>query len=260
MFNNALPAADQSGHDAIYNPSDSKSFVSIPGASFDVSYGDNSSTSGGVGKDTVQIGSITVVGQAVELPSTVSSQFSGDTKSDGIVGLGFSQFGNSIRPSPMPTFFENAAPSLKANVFTANLKLGTQGQYEFGTIDASAYQASLTYTAVNSSGGLWQFDLSQYAVAADTYGGVVSPAIADTGSSLLMLDPAIVDNYYAQVPPSKDDEQGKIFPCDTSLPDFSFGIENTMATIPGSLLNYTSVPGTSGELCPPISPLFSRLY
>ena len=187
MFNTALPAADQTGHDAIYNPSDSKSFVRIPGASFDVSYGDNSSTSGGVGRDTVQIGTITVVGQAVELPSTVSSQFSGDTKSDGIVGLGFSQFGNSISPSPMPTFFENAAPSLVANVFTANLKAGTQGQYEFGTIDASAYRSPLTYTAVNSSGGLWQFDLSQYAVGVDTYGGVVSPAIADTGSSLLML-------------------------------------------------------------------------
>ena len=201
-----------------------------------------------MGKDTVQIGVITVVGQAVELPSTISSQFSGDTNSDGIVGLGFSRYGNSIKPSPMPTFFENAAPMLKANVFTANLKLGVPGQYEFGTIDASAYQAPLTYTAVDSSGGLWQFEISQYAVAGDMYKGVTSPAIADTGSSLLMLDPVIVDNYYAQVPTSTDDRQGKIFPCDTVLPDFSFGIGSTIATIPGSLLNYTSVPDTSGEI------------
>ena len=75
----------------------------------------------------------------------------------------------------------------------------------------------------------------------------MSPAIADTGSSLLMLDPAIVNNYYAQVPTSTNNQQGKIFPCDTVLPDFSFGIGNDMATIPGSLLNYTSVPGTSGK-------------
>lgn len=75
----------------------------------------------------------------------------------------------------------------------------------------------------------------------------MSPAIADTGSSLLMLDPAIVNNYYAQVPTSTDDQQGKIFPCDTALPDFSFGIGDNMAIIPGSLLNYSSVPGTSGE-------------
>lgn len=257
VFNTALPAADQKGHDAIYNPSESVSFQSIPGTWFDVSYGDNSSTEGSVGKDTVQIGTITVVGQAVELPSTVSSQFSGDTNSDGIVGLGFSQFGNSIMPSPMPTFFENAAPKLKRNVFTANLKIGIPGHYEFGTIDSSAYQAPLTYTAVNSSGGLWQFDLSQYAVAGNTYGGVVSPAIADTGSSLLMLDPTIVNNYYAQVPTSTEDQQGQIFPCDTALPDFSIGIGNTMATIPGSLLNYTSVPGTSGEL-PTDQPLVLR--
>ena len=183
-----MPASDQTGHDAIYNPSVSKSFHSVPGASFDLSYGDNSSTSGAVGKDTVQIGTITVDGQAVELPSTVTSQFSGDRNSDGIVGLGFSQTGNSIRPSPMPTFFENAAPRLKQNLFTANLKAGGLGQYEFGTIDASAYQAPLAYAAVNSSGGLWQFDLSQYLVGDNTYGGLISPAIADTGSSLLMLD------------------------------------------------------------------------
>lgn len=213
-----------------------------------------------MGKDTVQIGNIAVVGQAVELPNIVSSQFSGDTNSDGIVGLGFSKFGNSIRPSPMPTFFENAAPKLEGNVFTANLKAGIPGHYEFGTIDGSAYQAPLTYTAVDSSGGLWQFDLSQYAVAGDTYGGVISPAIADTGSSLLMLDPAIVTDYYAQVPTSTDDVQGKIFPCDTALPDFSFGIGSTVVTIPGNLLNYSSVPGTSGEPFPPISSLLSRLH
>lgn len=89
----------------------------------------------------MHIGAITVVGQAIELPSTVSSQFSGDRNSDGIVGLGFSQSGNSIRPSPMPTFFENAAPKLKDHVFTANLKIGIPGHYQFGTIDASACKA-----------------------------------------------------------------------------------------------------------------------
>lgn len=248
VFNTALPAADQAGHDDIYNPTESKSFSSISGAWFDVEYGDNSSTSGVVGKDTVKIGTITVAGQAVELPSTVSSQFSGDTNSDGIVGLGFSQSGSSIKPSPMPTFFENAAPKLKENLFTASLKAGVPGQYEFGTIDALAYRHPLAYTAVDSSGGLWQFDLSQYAVSSDTYTSVISPAIADTGSSLLMLDPDIVANYYAQVPTSTDDTQGKIFPCDTALPDFSFGIGKTIVTIEGSFLNYTSVPGTSGEL------------
>lgn len=255
-----MPAADQTGHDAVYSPTQSRSFHSVPDSWFDVSYGDNSSTKGLVGTETVQIGEITVVGQAVELPSTVSSQFSGDTNSDGIVGFGFSQTGNSIRPSPMPTFFENAAPKLKANVFTANLKDGTPGQYEFGTIDPSAYQAPLAYTGVDKSGGLWQFDLSRYAIGPDTYAGTVSPAIADTGSSLLMLDPAIVNDYYAQVPTSTDDFQGKIFPCDTALPDFSFGIGSTMARIPGNLLNYTSVPGTSGEPFPPISPLPFRPY
>ena len=148
VFNAALPAADQTGHDAIYNPSESKSFQSLPGAWFEVSYGDNSSTSGLVGKETVRIGTITVVGQAVELPSIVSSEFIGDSNSDGIVGLGFSQSGNSIRPSPMPTFFENAAFKLKDHVFTANLKVGIPGHYEFGTIDVSACKAPPSYSSL----------------------------------------------------------------------------------------------------------------
>lgn len=88
----------------------------------------------------------------------------------------------------------------------------------------------------------------------------MSPAIADTGSSLLMLDPSIVNNYYAQVPTSTDGQQGKIFPCDTALPDFGFGIGNAMATIPGSLLNYTSVPGTTGEPFQLNGPLSLKLY
>ena len=66
IFNTALPAAVRNGHHAIYNQSESRSFQSIPGAWFDVSYGDNSSTSGLVGKETVCIGTITVVDQAIE--------------------------------------------------------------------------------------------------------------------------------------------------------------------------------------------------
>ena len=75
-----------------------------------------------------------------------------------------------------------------------------------------------------------------------------------------MLDPAIVNDYYAHVPTSTDDQQGKIFPCNTVLPDFSFGIGNDMVAIPGSLLNYTSVPGTSGEVLPLISPLSVSMH
>lgn len=167
VFNTALPAADQTGHDPIYDPSESKSFQSVPGAWFNVSYGDNSSTSGFVGRETVRIGTITVGGQAVELPNTVSPQFSNDSNSDGIVGLGFSHSGNSIRPSPMPTFFENAASQLKDHVFTANLKVGIPGHYEFGSIDVSACKA----TPFCSSQPLrWRRQRTSKVIPLSTYG------------------------------------------------------------------------------------------
>ena len=74
------------------------------------------------------------------------------------------------------------------------------------------------------------------------------------------MQPAIVDTYYAQVPSSLHDDQGKIFPCDTVLPDFGFGIGSTMLTIPGSLLNYTPVPGTPCKASPLIDIVSHGLY
>lgn len=47
--------------------------------------------------------------------------------------------------------------------------------------------------------------------------------IADTGTSLLLTDSAVVTAYYKQVKGAKNDQQqgGYTFPCSATLPDFS---------------------------------------
>ena len=214
----------------MYDPSKSPTYKAIQGATFGVNYGDGSQTYGTVGQDKVEMGGVSVPNQPIELPYAVSSMFTNDTHSDGILGLGF-QAANTIKPTSQPSFFQNLIPTLQAPVFTANLKAGSAGSYQFGFIDSTAYKGSLHYTPVVNSPsalGLWAFNTSSGP----------SVAVADTGSSLLLLDDEIVREYWAPVPGHTSDVQGITFPCDTQLPDFHIDLGGYTATIAGALLNY----------------------
>ncbi|KAL6719114.1 hypothetical protein ACLMJK_003351 [Lecanora helva] len=235
VFNTALPKSDTENR-TLYDPSKSETYSNVAGATFSVNYGDGSQTYGNVGVDTVEVGGVTVMGQALELPTAISSSFTDDLNSDGILGLGF-QSSNGVRPEAQPTFFENALSSLKAPVFTANLKANTAGNYQFGIIDHTAYTGEISYVPVNKSSGLWQFETKKG----------YSPGIADTGSSLLLLDDPIVQDYWKQVPSHTSDQQGIIFPCGTQLPDFHIELGSTyVATVAGSLINYAPATSKAG--------------
>ena len=225
----------------MYDPSKSPTYHAVTGATFAVNYGDGSQTYGTVGTDTVEVGGISVQNQAIELPYAVSASFANDTNSNGILGLAF-QSDNTIKPTPQPTFFESAIPSLQAPVFTANLKAGTAGNYQFGFIDNTAYSGSLHYTPVVNSAsatGLWAFNTNPGA----------NVAIADTGSSLLLLDDDIVGAYWAPVPGHTSDATGITFPCDTQLPDFHIQLGDYTATIAGELINYAPTTDQPGCEC-----------
>ena len=238
VFNTALPVENKQSSRAIYDPTKSPTYKAVRGATFGVNYGDGSQTYGLVGTDTVEVGGITVGNQPIELPNVVSSSFTNDTNSDGILGMAF-QAANTIKPTSQPSFIENAIPSLQAPVFTANLKAGSVGSYQFGFVDNTAYSGALHYTPlVNSPSavGLWAFATNPGA----------SVGIADTGSSLLLLDNEIVGKYWAPVPGHTSDAQGITFPCGTHLPDFHIELGGYTATIPGKLINYapaTDQPG-----------------
>lgn len=225
----------------------------MQGSKFNISYGDGSFSQGRVGTDTVNIGGATVTKQAIGLPTRVSTSFVTDTASNGLVGLAFSSI-NTVKPQQQKTFFDNVMSSLDQPVFTANLKHGAVGAYEFGTIDSSQFQGSLTNVPVDNSRGFWQFSSQAFAVGTgqpQTVQGGSRTAIADTGTSLMLVDESIAAAYYSQVQGSQLDQNtgGFIFPCATTPPDFSVAIGNQyMATIPGSLINFanarTSQTGT----------------
>lgn len=156
-----------------------------------------------------------------------------------------------MRPTQQKTFFDNAKASLTNPLFAAYLPLNADGSYDFGAIDASHHTGSVTYASVDTSGGFWEFPSTSYKVGTTAHTLSGATAIADTGTTLVLMLDAAVTAYYAQVKGAKFDtvNGGYAFPCTATLPDLSLRIgTTTYATIPGKLINFSPVD-ESGVSC-----------
>lgn len=248
VFNTQMSSQFTAGH-TLFDPTKSKTFKAIQGATFQVSYGDGSGAEGNVGTDVVNVGGASFNAQAVEIATAVTQQFVDDQANDGLMGLAFSTL-NTVQPQQQKTFLDNVASSLAQPVFTADLKKGAPGTYTFGAIDQTAFQGDLTFVNVDNSQGFWQFSSESFAVNGGqtqqaTQGG---QAIADTGTTLLLADPIIVNGYYSQVQGAQNNTQagGFTVPCDAQLPDLDLDVGgNYVARINGADLNFSPVSGNS---------------
>ncbi|KAI1463796.1 penicillopepsin [Daldinia caldariorum] len=243
VFNTQLSKAATQGH-TVYDPTKSKTFALMQGASFQISYGDGSGAAGNVGVDTVDVGGATVTQQAVEMATAVSRSFVEDTNNNGLLGLAFSTL-NTVQPAQQKTFFDNVKSSLAEPIFTADLRAQAAGAYEFGRVDTSKFTGEMTWVPVNTTDGFWQFTSEKFAVNGGTTqtSTAGAQAIADTGTTLLLADPAVAKAYYAQVDGAVDDEQqgGFTFPCDATLPDLQIDVGGNMATVKGTDINFAQV-------------------
>lgn len=130
VFSTETESSDVDGQ-TLYNPSDSSTAQLLSGETWSISYGDGSSSSGDVYSDVVTVGGLSVSGQAVESAQQVSSTFTSDTASSGLLGLAWSSI-NTVQPDQQNTFFANAQSSLDSPVFTVDLK------HDAGTLGISA--------------------------------------------------------------------------------------------------------------------------
>ncbi|KAF3901977.1 Aspergillopepsin-F [Orbilia brochopaga] len=226
VYGSDMPS-DQQGDHHIYKTSKAKK---ISGSSWSISYGDGSSASGDVYSDTVTIGGVVVKNQGVEAATDVSDSFTQDSTNDGLVGLAFGSI-NTVTPKQQKTFFENAMSTLDNAVMTADLKHEQPGSYDFGTIDKTKYTGEIQYVPIKNSQGFWQF------------GSGSSSAIADTGTTLLLISSSQVKTYYKQVKGAKLDNSqgGYTFPCSAHLPDLEVPVGSGKATISGKFLNYAPI-------------------
>lgn len=250
VFSSSLSQATIGSHSA-FDPTQSETFKNLQGATFSVSYGDGSGAAGTVGTDTVDIGGATVTSQAVELATAVSQSFVADANTDGLVGLAFSTL-NTVKPTQQKTFFDNIMDTLAEPVFTANLENDTSGTYEFGKIDNTLFQGDLSWVPVNAASGFWEFNSTSFTIDGKTQQNPTgSPAIADTGTSLLLVDDAVAQAYYAQVQGAVNDAQagGFTYPCTATLPDFGVAVgDSYVANVPGNQITFATVDA-AGTTC-----------
>ncbi|KAK4173692.1 pepsin precursor [Triangularia setosa] len=245
VFSSLTPSSQVRGQD-IYTPANSSTSKLLNGHTWSIRYGDGSGSRGTVYLDTLAVGGLEVKSQAVQTAQEVSSSFTQEQSLDGLMGLGFSTL-NTVRPSSQLTFFDNARPSLDEEVFTADLKYHATGSYDFGFVDRAKYTGNISYTAVTESPGYWTHSLSGYAVGSGAFQTTRLSGISDTGTTLLYLPTAVVTAYYRQVQGAQNSQYygGYVFPCSSSLPTFTFGIEEARFTIPASYINYTRISPTS---------------
>lgn len=244
MWSTKLPSVTLSQHKnhTVFDPSKSSTFKDKEGSTWRISYGDGSYASGTVGNDDVDMGDLTVKGQAIELAETMSAQFSSGAD-DGLLGLAFSSI-NTVKPNAVYTPVENMASQSdipkSASLFTA--KLGSwrdanepdQGEsfYAFGFVDQDTVKASgedIYYTPIDKSKGFWMFDSASATVNGKSISRTGNKAIADTGTTLALVDDAMCQAIYDAIEGAYYDSesQGYVYPIDTpadKLPVVSFAV------------------------------------
>jgi len=244
VWSTSLPASTTKGATGhtIFNPKQSSTFKKSAGSKWKISYGDSSSASGTVGTDTISIGGLTITNQAIELATTLSSQFQ-QGAGDGLLGLAWGSI-NTVTPKPVQTPVENmitedAIPKA-SELFTVNLGSWRDAAepdkgesfYTFGFIDQSVLTAAGTeiqYTPIDNSQGFWMFDSTSATVNGTTITQSGNTAIADTGTTLALVADATCSAIYAAIPGSTYDQtqQGWTFPSSTTadqLPVVTFAV------------------------------------
>lgn len=161
---------------------------------------------------------------------------------------------NTVQPSAVQTpvdnlISQNLVPS-DAQLFTAHLGEATikndNSFYTFGYIDqdvVSSTGGQITYAAVDNSQGFWMFDSTSAVVNGKTITRSGNTAIADTGTTLALVDDETVKAIYDAIPNSKYDstQQGYVFPTDTStdqLPTITFAVGDTQIAVQKSALAF----------------------
>ncbi|KAF2797487.1 acid protease [Melanomma pulvis-pyrius CBS 109.77] len=224
-----------------FDPKKSSTFKKMSGSTWKISYGDQSSASGDVGTDVIDLGGLKVEGQAVELAKSLSDQFVQGNGS-GLLGLAFGSL-NTVAPTPQKTPVDNmiAQKDVSEQVFTAYLGSwrdtdeSDKGEsfYTFGYIDQDTMKAAgatePNYVDVDNSQGFWQIPSTSATINGQTVTRSNNTSIMDTGTTLCLVDDTLVEAVYKAIPGAKYDQsnQGYVFPSGTAvdkLPEITLAI------------------------------------
>lgn len=217
-----------------FDPAQSSTYQNLTGASWTITYGDQSSASGTVGRDRLQIGNIVIDGQHVELAVKLSSSLQTQPDCHGLVGLAFGHI-NTVKPVKVNTPLENmiAREDIPLPLFTAYLGSfkdvsdPDKGEsfYTFGGIDQAVIEASgqeIHYVPIDNTQGFWAFDAPSLNINGQVINTSGNTAIADTGTTLMLVSDRVCEAIYSSIPGAHFDTKvdAWVYPANTPAEQF----------------------------------------
>ncbi|KAL5529952.1 hypothetical protein ACEPAF_6209 [Sanghuangporus sanghuang] len=216
---------------------------------FSIEFADGSTVSGEVFHDTVSIAGLTATDQAVVAATQYSAGFALDVSPpDGLMGMAFQAISNSNSPPVFATLVAQGQTSAPVFGFTL---LDSGGELFLGGTDASAFTGGgLTFTPLVTAPAFWEVAAQRVAVGARGVVARAQDAIADTGTTLFIVDTASARAIYAAIPGSADAARtlGEGFftiPCDAVPGDVSVTLGGTAFTLSPDTLNFGRVSARS---------------
>lgn len=169
-----------------------------------------------------------MIDQSVELANNLSDSFQ-KNYGDGLLGLGFGTI-NRVMPVPVPTWAENLIAQKNAptsrQLFTAYLTSYRDAKspfgksfYSFGHIVKRALAGQqINYVYSDNSQGLWQIPSTTATIGDRPISRFDNTAVADTGTSLALLEDVFVDYLYSLIPGAYYDSNasGYVYPSNTT--------------------------------------------
>lgn len=163
---------------------------------------------------------------------------------DGLLGLAFStintvQDGDEADPqaTPVENLIKQKAIPKETALFTSAFYSSRDADtsksfYTFGFIDQELVNKSgqqIHWVEVDNTDGFWAFSSESVSINGESIPTSSNTAIADTGTTLVLMSDEVVDALYAQIPGATYDwvNQGYIFPISTTvndLPDFKVAV------------------------------------
>jgi aspergillopepsin I len=232
VFSDQLPSTDN--NHTLYRAGETPTSKVVDGESWQIMYLDGSGAGGPVYTDTVSLGDLSISKAVVEAANFTTAEFA-DLSADGILGL-------SLQPStPGPKQLSstiqdiiNDTNTFGSPVFTAMLTRQSEnpGFFTFGGISG---KPNISYTDVvqgadSPAPGAWLFKSEFVVINGNRTERQGNVAVADTGTSILILDNSLVAAFYATIPGAQLSivDQGYIFPASTTtFPTFTLPIGNT---------------------------------
>lgn len=214
-----------------------------------IQYG-SGSIDGSEGTDTVTFANLTVANQGVGV-ITSATGMSGPM--DGILGLAFKSIAQDGALPVVPHLYQQGL--ISKEVFGVFLGNDTKGEITLGGVDQARFSGEINYVQLSAE-EWFLFNLDSSSVNGQTlpkgsFGSMA--AIADTGTSLLVMPAATFTAFRKQVPAATYNGQAGLYtvPCNAveGLPDLVFVIGGNTFTLTGDDYIVRLADGPGNTLC-----------